>query len=329
MFFFPFSSTTVKGGEQDHHGRDLAGTGLAQNAMDTRHDFLITRFTILMIAIVFCTLIFESIEHGIMHVAEMHKEIHGSIYHDVLIRIKNELMILGLLSFVLVFLEESLDLSDAELHTFHYAHLLVFMIAVTFAIQGGFIIFYTKQSRYRWRFAEQDVKMQIPNESRKDEKLSPKSLHRRMRSWLRGERNSEDSMSSPGISIDDENYTALDNSSASCLGRLREASHFVFTSNQVDRMIRFRVVRRMFASMYVMRLTLPLFIQMHTKSNHCLYTGTWKMQMIPLDLHRQVIAIGERILISVCILHFPFRKMHWNCWMYEKRPGLHFPVSLV
>ena len=249
MFFH--LSSTIADGQNQNHGRTLAGTGLAQNAMDTRHDFLIDNFTGLMIAIVFCTLIFESIEHGIMHVAEMHKEIHGSIYHDVLIRIKNELMILGLLSFVLVFLEESLDLSDAELHTFHYAHLLVFMIAVTFAIQGGFIIFYTKQSRHRWRIAEHDVRMQIPQELKKAENLSPRSFHRRMHSWLRGERWSTDDSGSPLSSIDEDNYTALDDSSASCLGRLREASHFVFTSNQVTRMVRFRVVRRMFASMYV------------------------------------------------------------------------------
>jgi hypothetical protein len=243
----------------NHLGRrKLAGTGLAQNAMDTRHDFLIGNFTMLMIAIVFCTLVFESIEHGIMHVAEMHKEIHGSIYHDVLIRIKNELMILGLLSFILVFLEESLELTDAELHTFHYAHLLVFMIAVTFAIQGGFIIFYTKRSRHRWRIAEHDVRMQIPQEIHKSDKLSPRSFHRRMQSWLRGEGWSDVEALSPASvsgehndSIDDASYTALDDHSASCLGRLREASHFVFTSNEVTRMIRFRVIRRMFASMYL------------------------------------------------------------------------------
>ena len=235
--------------------RHLAGVsgGGSQSPLDTKHDFRVGLFTILMIAIIFMTLVFETTEHAAMGVAQIHKEIHDSIYHDVLIRIKDELMILGLISFVLVFLEESMNLSNEDLHTFHYAHLVVFMVACTYAIQGGFVIYYTKTTRYRWRKAEHDVRMAVPTSVSR--RRSPSMLPRRVDSWLRSFSSASLGSDEDLARLEDQGSTLLNPYTCCCRcvlrcnRRLMNNLHFFF--NKESYMSRFRVIRRMFAAMYL------------------------------------------------------------------------------
>eukprot|EP00940_MAST-03C_sp_MAST-3C-sp2_P001851 g1851.t1 len=234
------------------------GSGSAvENPLDTTHDFKVGLFTILMIAIVFCTLIFETVEHAVQTLTSTHKEIHESIYHDVLVRIKDELMILGLISFILVFIEESLQLGNADLHTFHFAHLMVFMIACTYAIQGGAIIYYTKWTRYRWRLAEHEVRMAVPSYVRR---RSPSALGRRIDTWLRkkSSANLSDFDLESGASDAGRRPSSLTVVQTPYVGlccavrvfhRLWDNLHFFY--NKQSYMARFRVVRRMFAAMYL------------------------------------------------------------------------------